>query len=47
MQAMLLDVSLDLEAGDLAASEAHRTMRELAPTRFEAHLRRRGHRRAP
>ncbi len=41
MQAMHTDISLDFGADDLAVVDARRTMRELAPTLFEAHMRRR------
>jgi hypothetical protein len=41
MQAMHLDASLDFGTDDVPVIEARRTMRELAPTLFEAHMRRR------
>ncbi|HEY0135739.1 MAG TPA: hypothetical protein VGB85_16760, partial [Nannocystis sp.] len=41
MQAMHIDASLDFGADDVPVIEARRTMRELAPTLFEAHMQRR------
>lgn len=45
VQAMVIDASLDYVAADAAVIEARRTMRELAPTLFEAHMQRRRARR--
>lgn len=40
MQAMLVDASLEFRVDDVTVIDARRTMRELAPTLFEAHMRR-------